>query len=121
MEKQKKAAQKTQQNTLETCNQNKKILLIAVSKSLELTGYEEDEQSAIKLTEETCKLINSVFLSDLPGIPKIGIKEINKAIMLGSTGKYGKTYKLTGQEVCSWIWKYIDECGSRVFFNIENE
>lgn len=35
--------------------------------------------------------------------------EIQKAIRNGGLGKYGKTYKLTTQEVCIWIREYLKE------------
>lgn len=41
-----------------------------------------------------------VFLSD---------EDLKKAIRNGSLGKYGKTYKLTTQEVCIWIREYLKE------------
>jgi len=36
-------------------------------------------------------------------------EHILKAIRNGSLGKYGKTFKLTTQEVCIWIRNYILE------------
>lgn len=34
------------------------------------------------------------------------LKEIREALRLGSLGKYGRTYKLSTQEVCFWIREY---------------
>lgn len=41
--------------------------------------------------------------------PRINPEEIVKAIRNGSLGKYGKTYKLSTQEVCIWIREYLKE------------
>lgn len=39
----------------------------------------------------------------------VDVKSIQEAIRLGSTGKYGRTYRLTSQEVCFWIREYLKE------------
>jgi hypothetical protein len=41
--------------------------------------------------------------------PRTNPDEIVKAIRSGSLGKYGKTYKLSTQEVCIWIREYLKE------------
>ena len=38
-----------------------------------------------------------------------------KAIRNGGVGKYGRTYKLTTQEVCVWIREYIKEKNDKKF------
>ena len=35
------------------------------------------------------------------------IKQIREALRNGSLGKYGRTYKLSTQEVCFWIREYL--------------
>jgi hypothetical protein len=41
--------------------------------------------------------------------------EIIKAIRNGGLGKYGRTYKLTTQEICVWIRQYINDRNSAKF------
>jgi hypothetical protein len=41
--------------------------------------------------------------------PKVNPDDILKAIRNGSLGKYGKTYKLSTQEVCIWIREFLKE------------
>jgi hypothetical protein len=45
----------------------------------------------------------------LSEFPKISNDEFTLAIRNGSLGKYGKTYKLSTQEVCFWIREYLKE------------
>ena len=40
---------------------------------------------------------------------RIEITEIQKAIRNGALGKYGRTYKMSTQEVCIWIREYLKE------------
>ena len=40
---------------------------------------------------------------------KLKSEDFKKAIRNGGLGKYGKTYKLSTQEVCIWIREYIKE------------
>lgn len=41
--------------------------------------------------------------------PKVKPEDVLKAIRNGGLGKYGKTYKLSTQEVCIWIREYVKE------------
>lgn len=41
--------------------------------------------------------------------PKLKEESFKQAIRNGGLGKYGKTYKLTTQEVCIWIREYLKE------------
>ena len=41
--------------------------------------------------------------------PELSDEDLKKAIKNGGLGKYGKTYKLSTQEVCIWIREYIKE------------
>jgi hypothetical protein len=41
--------------------------------------------------------------------PKLDEAQIKKAIRNGGLGVYGKTFKLTTQEVCIWIRNYHNE------------
>ena len=40
---------------------------------------------------------------------RIEITEIQKAIRNGALGKYGRTYRMSTQEVCIWIREYLKE------------
>jgi hypothetical protein len=48
--------------------------------------------------------------SEFKNLPE---KEIIKAIRNGAFGKYGRTYKLSTQEVCFWIYSYLKEKESK--------
>jgi hypothetical protein len=37
----------------------------------------------------------------------MSLKQIREALRNGSLGKYGRTYKLSTQEVCFWIREYL--------------
>jgi len=39
----------------------------------------------------------------------LSLNEIRKAIRNGSSGKYGRTYKLSTQEICFWIREFMKE------------
>jgi hypothetical protein len=60
--------------------------------------------------------INNMVKDIISEFPRISPEEIVKAIRNGSLGKYGKTYKLSTQEVCIWIREYLKEKSKR---NIE--
>jgi len=46
----------------------------------------------------------SDLIIEFKGVP---LKDIREAIRNGSLGKYGKTYRLSTQEVCVWIREYL--------------
>ena len=63
-----------------------------------------------------------VFYEDLKTIFKgTSINSVIKAIENGSTGKYGRTYKMSFQEVCVWIRCYIEGCGPKDLGNIKSK
>jgi len=37
----------------------------------------------------------------------VSLKQIRESLRKGSLGHYGKTYKLSTQEVCVWIREYL--------------
>jgi hypothetical protein len=41
--------------------------------------------------------------------PRLKDEDLKKAIRAGGLGKYGKTYRLSTQEVCIWIREYQKE------------
>lgn len=53
--------------------------------------------------------IDSMAEDVLSEFPDITDSEIKKALRNGGLGKYGKTYKLTTQELCIWIRQYLDD------------
>ena len=44
----------------------------------------------------------------------VTIKQIREALRKGSLGHYGKTYKLSTQEVCVWIREYLKSNKSKL-------
>ena len=44
----------------------------------------------------------------------VTIKQIREALRKGSLGHYGKTYKLSTQEVCVWIREYLKSTKSKI-------
>lgn len=51
------------------------------------------------------KMVNDV----LNEFPKLTDDDFKKAIRNGSLGKYGRTFRLSTQEVCIWIRQYENE------------
>lgn len=50
------------------------------------------------------------MVKDVVGeFPRMKEETLIKAIRNGALGKYGRTYKMTTQEVCIWIREYIKE------------
>jgi len=80
--------QKSQSSSIQTFNQPK--ILASLCKAVERTGSEKTDIPAI------LKDVAEEF-------PTMTTDEVCKAIRKGSLGVYGKTYKLTTQEVCIWI------------------
>jgi hypothetical protein len=56
----------------------------------------------LKNIDETIEDIYSEFKN-------ISLKEIKSAIRNGSLAKYGRSYRLSTQEVCYWIREYLKE------------
>jgi len=44
----------------------------------------------------------------------VSLKQIREALRKGSLGHYGKTYKLSTQEVCVWIREYLKSNKSKL-------
>lgn len=42
------------------------------------------------------------------------IKDVRQALRNGSLGRYGLSYRLSTQEVCVWILKYLDSQKSKL-------
>lgn len=62
---------------------------------------------AIERTDSELLNINSTTKDVFSEYSHLKLKEINEAIRLGGLGKYGRTYKLTTQEVMMWIREYV--------------
>lgn len=45
----------------------------------------------------------------LDEFPKLTDNQFRKAIRNGSLGKYGRSFKVSTQEICFWIREYIKE------------
>ena len=53
--------------------------------------------------------IENMVTDIISEFPRVNPDEVVKAIRNGGLGKYGKTYKLSTQEVCIWIREYLKE------------
>jgi predicted RNA binding protein with dsRBD fold (UPF0201 family) len=53
------------------------------------------------------KDINETILDISTEFNYMSLKQIREALRNGSLGKYGRTYKLSTQEVCFWIREYL--------------
>jgi hypothetical protein len=60
-------------------------------------------------TEFDKDLANNIYADVIEAYPKLQLHEFLTALKLGGIGKYGKTYKLTVQEVCIWVQTYLNE------------
>lgn len=58
-------------------------------------------------TGSTDLIINSTLQDVIKEFPLMTEDRIIEAIKKGSLGAYGKTYKLTTQEICIWIREYL--------------
>lgn len=100
--------EKSQQQP-ESCTQEfKSTLQLSIATAFERTGtvpYNVDTMINDITTEFKHKDLNTLL----------------KAIRNGALGMYGKTYKLTTQEVCIWIREYIREEGRRRYLNGDHD
>jgi hypothetical protein len=64
---------------------------------------------AIERTKTEPFIIQPMVQDILSEFPRISNDDFTLAIRNGSLGKYGKTYKLSTQEVCFWIREYLKE------------
>lgn len=60
-------------------------------------------------TNTSARNIDGIVIDILKEFPDITDDEITNALRNGSLGKYGKTYKLSTQEMCCWIRNYRDD------------
>lgn len=89
-----------QQQNLEKNSEDYKMNVIRTSLTLAFnrTGTEFDKE-----------LANSMYFDIADAFPDLTLDEFTKALKNGGLGVYGKTYKLTIQEVCIWVRNYLNE------------
>jgi hypothetical protein len=89
-----------QQQNLENNSEDYKMNVIRTSLTLAFnrTGTEFDKE-----------LANSMYFDIADAFPNLTLDEFTKALKNGGLGVYGKTYKLTIQEVCIWVRNYLNE------------
>lgn len=88
--------EKSQQGQEKSIRQSEPILRMAIATAFERTGTDPYNIDG---------MINDIF-SEFPHLTE---EQIKKALRNGGLGVYGKTYKLTTQEVCIWIRTYYEE------------
>jgi hypothetical protein len=64
---------------------------------------------AMQRTEMELKNIDETIEDIYTEFEFMSLGDIKKAIRNGSLAKYGRTYKLSTQEVCYWIREYVKE------------
>jgi hypothetical protein len=64
---------------------------------------------AMQRTEMELKNIDETIEDIYSEFKNISLKEIKTAIRNGSLAKYGRSYRLSTQEVCYWIREYLKE------------
>lgn len=89
-----------QQQNLEKDIQDYRMNIVKTSLTLAFsrTGSDFDKE-----------LANSIYLDAVEAFPDITLDEFTQALKNGGLGMYGKTYKLTSQEVCIWIRNYLND------------
>lgn len=81
-----------QENSIHHCDLT---LRAAIAVAFERTGTEPYNLDG---------MVKDVFSE----FPKLTDEQIKKALRNGGLGVYGKTFKLTTQEICIWIRNYYD-------------
>ena len=83
------------QQKQESCSQiSKETIQLSIATAFERTGTEPYN-------------IDTMISDIISEFPRENTETIVKAIRNGALGMYGKTYKLTTQEVCIWIREFI--------------
>lgn len=60
-------------------------------------------------TEQDLKNIDNTIEDICSEFPRLKIKTLKEILRNGSLAKYGKTYKLSTQEICFWIREYYKQ------------
>ena len=90
-----------------TSNDDKEILSVALSLAYERLNTGIDEAKLVK----THKFISSMF-------PDATLNDITTALKNGASGLYGRTYRMSDQELCIWIRQYLEETESTRYRDI---
>lgn len=91
--------EKLQQNLDVTTQHSKQVLKQAIAVAFDRTGTTPPEINVIDA------MVEDIFSE----FPKLDELQIKKALRNGGLGMYGKTFKLTTQELCIWIRQYIKD------------
>lgn len=91
--------EKSQQNLDATIQHSKQVLKQAIAVAFDRTGTIPPEINVINA------MVEDIFSE----FPKLDELQIKKALRNGGLGMYGKTFKLTTQELCIWIRQYIED------------
>lgn len=68
---------------------------------------------AMQRTEMEMKNLDTCIEDIASEFSYLNLYQIKEAIRLGSLAKYGRSYKLSTQEVCFWIREYLKENKSK--------
>lgn len=82
---------------------------------LQNTSQQEEKINNLKLsiafaferTRSEVFKIDGMISDILTEFPRLSSEKITEAIRNGSLGKYGRTFRLSTQEVCYWIREYL--------------
>lgn len=102
--------------------ENQKLQIATnLNKSLIQLGIQERGYSikpslvlTMERTEQDLKNIDNIIDDICTEFPKLKIKTLKEILRLGSLGAYGKTYKLSTQEICYWIREYLKQNKSKL-------
>lgn len=84
----------------ESLDKTKDVNVLEIQKSLVY---------AMDRTGDTELIIENTIHDILSEFKLLSEDKIKEAIKKGSLGAYGKTYKLTTQEICIWIREYLKQ------------
>ena len=83
------------------------IISTAIAKAYERVGIESDEKNIINTV---------VFIKD--EFSDLKLNQFIEALKNGASGKYGRTYRMSPQEICIWIREYKKQKNSSMFKNL---
>ena len=81
-------------------------------KQLEATELEDNLKSSLVVVMQRLDMefsnVNATISDIVNEFHYLKLKDVIQALRSGSLGNYGRTYKLSTQEVCIWIRKFTD-------------
>jgi hypothetical protein len=84
-----------------------------LSTKLEITNKQQDLQKALFFAFERTRSepfdVTLLIKDVLSEFPNLNTAEIITALRRGGLGMYGRTFKLSTQEVCFWIRQHLKE------------